>query len=308
MAKISVLDWLAHLDVHAAHALTLIEPTLSLFPCERNGIYHRIQARINLNTRRYASLHLAVRKDTKHMDLLTTDPRQVQSFFSDMTSVADASAHALAIDEFARFNRRIEALSMAAQVMEVSKDIRKVIPAWLDSLQDYGLKCRQPISDAFDRYIELSNELDDAMFNFNTAVGRVRFRAMRCTYTLDDNDPLGPSDPQIKVITSIDRSTGRRRYNRMQDFKGQLRKRRVVKSLTADLGHKPTESEIKAALKKQRNRKPNEWVTKDVIKACYLGRKSTDIFEAQAHLADVMEPWSELRLKLQALLGHKGGE
>ena len=133
-------------------------------------------------------------------------------------------------------------------------------------------------------------------------MGKVRYRSIRCTYTLDDVDPLGPSDPGFKVVSSINPITNNRRYNRMADFKRALKKKQISKELRLDFGRDPSKEEIDLTLKSFRPRRESDWITTKVIKACHLGRLSTDVFETQKNIVAVMQPWNALRSQLQALL------
>lgn len=301
-----ILDWVSRLDEHAAAAFIQIEPLVSRFPRKLPEGSYRLVFEIHTTTKRYGALGVSLRTDTMRTDLSKVGQTGVVKALSAHFSSAEAKTHALAYQSFDHFNARVASLRSFGIDLEPLTVGGPVLPRWFEALHAYGLKCRPVLDAAFDRFFELTRQLDEAMFEFNSTMGPVRYRSIRCTYALDDFDLLGPADPSLKVVTSINPHTRRRRYNQMVDFKKALKKKRIGQKLRRELGREPEREEIQEAVKALRPRQETDWITKDVIKACYLGRSINDVFEAQEKLVAVMQPWSALRTQLQALLPKKG--
>ncbi|MEX6780539.1 hypothetical protein [Pseudomonas aeruginosa] len=300
------LDWVNRLDEHAASAFIQIEPLVSLFPSKLPEGCYRLVFEIHTTPKRYGVLGVSLRTESMRADLSKVGPSGVAKVLAGHCSSAEAKNHALAFQEFEQFNSRVASLRAFGVDLEPLPVGGPVLPRWFEALHAYGLKCRPVLAAAFDRFLDLSRLLDEAMFEFNSTMGPVRYRSIRCTYTLDDFDLLGPASPSLKVVTSINPHTRRRRYNQMVDFKKALKKKRIGQKLRRDLGREPDKLEVQQAIKALRPRQETAWITKDVIKACYLGRSINDVFEAQEKLVAVMQSWTALRAQLQALLPKKG--
>lgn len=300
--KHQCLDWLSRLDVIAASEFTNLEPLTNQFPIKKGGETFRVVYDIHSTAKRYGALGVSIRSERMRTDLAKLSSVELANLLRPFFGAAEAKLHAQAYIRFQRFVDQISALRFLGIEIEPVDSTGSVLPRWFDAIQSYGQRCRGPLEAAFDDFIALSADLDDAIFTFNSTMGAVRYRSIRCVYTVDDFDLLGPSSPALKVVTSIDPSTRRRRYNLMVDFKKSLKKKRIGKELRQKLGRDPDKSEIAAAVSALRPRKETEWITKDVIKACYLGRSIKEVFEAQDQLKAVMQPWSILRAQLQALL------
>ena len=301
-----ILDWVNRLDEHAAAAFIQIEPLVSLFPRKRPDGNYRIVFEIHTTPKRYGVLGVSVRTETMRTDLSKVGLNGVSKVLAPHCSAAEAKQHAQAFQEFEQFNSRVASLRTFGVDLVPLPSGGPVLPRWFDALHAYGLQCSPVIAAAFERFIDLSQQLDEAMFEFNSTMGPVRYRSIRCTYTLDDFDLLGPSSPSLKVVTSINPHTRHRRYNQMVDFKKALKKKRIGQRLRRELGREPDKLEVQQAIKALRPRQETAWITKDVIKACYLGRSINDVFEAQEKLVAVMQSWTDLRAQLQALLPKKG--
>lgn len=302
MTRESTAQWAKNLDVEAAKVLAHLEPFFELFPCQVGADYTRVVTKFQKNSKRYGVMQLSLRIGSKSHDLMECSGKELTRLLQSVPDIGETEHHSAALKAFTNLNRRINGLTfLGVNFPEPEKGKRRLY-SWLQSLSEYGPACVEPLNQAFNSFIELSDDLDQAMFDFNVAVGRMRYRTLRCTYTLDDSDPLGPSNPSIKVVTSIHPVTGKRRYNYLTDFKEQLRKKRIKRELEKQLERAATKEELKASLLKQRDRRPHEWVTKEVIKACYLGGKSGEVFKAQSQLARVMADWNQQRSQLQALL------
>lgn len=299
-------DWVNRLDEHAASAFIQIEPLVSLFPRKLPEGTYRLVFEIHTTPKRYGALGVSLRTESMRADLSKVGQTGFVKILGAHCSSAEAKSHAVAFQAFENFNARVAALKSFGVELEPLPVRGPVLPRWFDALHAYGLKCRPVLAAAFDRFVDLSLQLDEAMFEFNSTMGPVRYRSIRCTYALDDFDLLGPADPSLKVVTSINPHTRRRRYNRMVDFKKALKKKRIGQKLRRELGREPGKQEIQEAISALRPRQETDWITKDVIKACYLGRSINDVFEAQENLVAVMQPWSALRAQLQALLPKKG--
>jgi hypothetical protein len=300
--KRQAIEWVARLDENAAAEFIRIEPMTTLFPCHKGKDTYRIVYDIHTTPKRYGSLGVALRTDRMRSDLAKMTGAELAKLLRPHTGMPAAKEHATAFSRFNRFNERVSALRFLGVGFATSIDSGPVLPRWFESLHAYGKRCRPELEAAFSEFTALSAALDEAMFDFNSSTGAVRYRSIRCSYTLDDFDLLGPSNPALKVVTSIDPATRRRRYNLMVDFKKALKKKRIGQQLRRQLGRDPDKSEVAMALQALRPRKESEWITREVIKACYLGRSINEVFEAQENLVAVMQPWSVLRNQLQALL------
>lgn len=297
-----IIDWVSRLDENAALAFIQIEPMISLFPRKKADSTYRIVYDIHTSPKRYGTLGIALRTESMRVDLSKASSADVAKALTPHCHAADAKSHAVAIQTFNKFNDRVAALRAFGVEFELGATSGPVLPRWFELLHEYGNKCRPALEVAFERFQALTADLDEAMFEFNATMGPVRYRSIRCTYSIDDFDLLGPSNPAIKVITSLNPATRHRRYNRIEDFKKALKKKRIGQKLRRELGRDPDKSEIQEALLALRPRAETEWITKDVIKACYLGRSINDVFEAQEKLVAAMQPWTVMRAQLQALL------
>lgn len=297
-----LLDWLSRLDESAASEFIHLEPMFNLFPIQKRAETFRLLLELHLSAKRYGTLGISLRTDSMRTDLAKLSASKLGGVLRPFCGSQISKEHAAAFQRLIRFNKRVAALRFLGVEFEVPSGGGPVLPRWFESLEAYGLKCRPLLEERLADFVLQSGSLDDAMFEFNSMMGKVRYRSIRCTYTLDDVDPLGPSDPALKVVTSINPATNSRRYNRMADFKKALKKKQIGKDLRRDLGRDPSKEEIEQALKALRPRRETDWITTKVIKACHLGRLSTDVFETQKNLVAVMQPWNELRSQLQALL------
>jgi hypothetical protein len=296
------LDWVGRLDVMAATVFTSVEPMTQLFPAYWDSEYCRICYDIHASTKRYGALGVSIKSNRMRTDLGSLSQTELVRLLGKFSTATDAKSHAAEFSRFNQFVKRVSALRfLEVEFLQASRT-GPVLPRWFDALQRYGHLCRPRLQDRFNTFLKMSADLDQAMFEFNAVMGRIRFRSIRCSYTIADHDLLGPSSPEMKVVTSIHPLTQHRRYNSMIDFKTDLRRKRVRKALTETLGRTPEKDEVKAAMLKARDKKPNSLITREVIKACCLGRHATQVFEAQENLVAVMQPWTDLREKLQALL------
>ncbi|MPQ69417.1 hypothetical protein [Pseudomonas sp. MWU12-2323] len=300
--KRQTLDWVSRLDVFAASEFIHIEPMTALFPSIKGKHSYRLVYDIHTTPKRYGTLGVSLRSETMRTDLSKLTVGELSRLLSPHCGALDAKDHATAFQRFKRFNDQVAALRfLGVDFLDPVKG-GALLPRWFEAIHAYGLKCRGAVEAAFDQFIELSAVMDEVIFEFNATMGAVRYRSIRCSYTVDDFDLLGPSNPALKVVTSIDPATRRRRYNLMADFKKSLKKKRMTQQLRRQLGRDPQKIEVAAALSALRPRKETDWITKDVIKACYLGRSINDVFQAQENLVAVMQRWTDLRAQLQALL------
>ncbi|WHS57406.1 MULTISPECIES: hypothetical protein [Pseudomonas] len=300
--KTQLLDWLQKLDEHAASVLVHLEPMMRGFPTLKEDVKYRLVYDIHSGEKRYGCLGIALRCDAMRTDLCKLNQQDLMKLLQPFFGSVDAKQHAVAFQKLNRLNDRIAGLKFLGAEFPQSLGRGAVLPRWFEGLSTYGLRCLPLIEDAFAEFEMLSDALDEAMFEFNSTMGAVRYRSIRCTYTLDDYDLLGPSNPALKVVTSINRATKHRRYNVMTDFKKSLKRKRIAQELKRQLGRDPEPSDVSNALNALRPRKESEWITKEVIKACYFGRSIKEIFSAQENLVAVMQPWNQIRTQLQALL------
>lgn len=300
--KSQLLDWAQKLDEHAASVLIHLEPMMGGFPCLKGDQKYRLVYDIHAGEKRYGCLGIALRSDAMRTDLCNLKQPDLTKSLQPFFGSVEAKQHALAFQRLNRLNDRIAGLKFLGAEFPNSLGRGAVLPRWFDGLSTYGTRCLPLIESAFTQFEILTEALDDAMFEFNSTMGAVRYRSIRCTYTLDDYDLLGPSDPALKVVTSINRATKHRRYNMMIDFKKALKRKRIAQELKRQLGRDPELLEVSHALNSLRPRKESEWITKEVIKACYFGRSIKEIFTAQENLVAVMQPWNQIRTQLQALL------
>lgn len=299
---LQLLEWVDRLDVHAASSFTAIEPLVDLFPTHCRSQYFRIGYDIHTSAKRYGALGVSIKSSSMRGDLSRMSPAEIAHLLKRFCAADEARAHTKTFSQFNRFLERVAALRFLDVDFVPLGQGGAVLPRWFESIEQYGKNCRPALEASVNRFLDLTSQLDQAMFDFNAAMGPVRFRAIRCSYTIDDFELLGPSNPEIKVVTYTHPLTKQRRYSSVRDFKADLRRRRVRKALTAALGRPPEPMELQAGLEKERNKKPGPYITKEVIKACYMGRHAKIILEAQDNLVAVMQPWAVLRAQLQALL------
>lgn len=299
---LETLDWVSRLDVHAASSFSHVEPMLKLFPAYHEAEYCRISFDIHTATSRYGALGLSLKSPRMRSDFSRLTPGELAKLLKNFCSPNEAKAHAESYRQFQRFVERVCALKfLGVEFVPLGRG-SPVVLRWFESIEQYGKKCRPILEQKFNLFLELTAQLDQAIFDFNAAMGAVRFRAIRCSYTVDEFDLLGPRDPEIKIVTYIHPVTKARRYNSIRDFKTDLRRRRYRKALTTSLGRPPEKQELQAAMAKERQKKPSPLITKEVVKACYMGRHAKAVFEAQENLVAAMQPWASLRAHLQALL------
>ncbi|AXA67730.1 hypothetical protein CE139_18525 [Pseudomonas oryzihabitans] len=300
--ELQLRDWLRLLKEHASKTIMDLEPLLYSFPQQKGEERLRLVYDIHVNKKRYGNLGIAMRSSSSRTDLCNAVPSELMRILhatQDSTKVKQVAA---ALKAFNRFNARVGALKGFGIGFPQPEERGPVVHRWLNALETYGEQCIPSLEKAFAEFDLLSSGLDDAMLAFNLTMGRIRYRAIRCTYTVDDFDPLGPSCPMLKVVVLINKATGQRRYNEMTDFKKALKRKRIAQELKHGLGRDPEKSEVEDALRALRPRKESEWITKEVIKACYFGRSINQIFEAQENLVAVMQPWTQARNQLRALL------
>lgn len=300
--ELQLKDWLRLLKDHATSIVIGLEPLLYSFPQQQGDERLRLVYDIHVTDKRYGTLGIALKSASSRTDLCNAGPGELMPILQSTVDSSKVKQIADAFKAFKRFNARVAALKGFGISFPQAEDKGPVLHRWLGALGTYGEQCIPGVAKAFDDYEALSQALDEAMFSFNATMGRIRYRAIRCTYKVDDFDPLGPSCPALKVVVHNNRATKHRRYNEMADFKKTLKRKRIAQELKRGLGRDPEKSEVDDALSALRPRKESEWITKEVIKACYFGRSMNQIFEAQENLVAVMQPWTRARNQLQALL------
>lgn len=294
--------WLKNLELECAGAVTRLAPLLSLFPQTIAGEYSRISFEIHSSNKRYGTLGIVIKTNSKRTDLGCLDRSGVKPALKAFCKERELRLIAPAVADFNELMNRVSGLRSICEEQFVRGEQGTVLTRWYEGIGAYGERCTQAVNEAFEIYEALSNDLEEAVFAFNHAAGRMRYRTVRCVFEVEDNDPLGPANPSFKVVTSINPRTRAIRYNHLVDFKNKLRSDRIKKALELSLDRAPTADEIKVALQRNGNRRPCKTLTTDVIKACHLGRRAKELYQAQDHLLAVMKDWSDLRSKLQALL------
>ncbi|MFL1449122.1 hypothetical protein ACI77O_12075 [Pseudomonas tritici] len=300
--QMQILDWVKRLGEIAASEFLNLEAVTTLFPRAVGIDTYRLVFDIHETPKRYGSLGISLRTERMRTDLFKSSGSELSKILKMHAGALDAMALSSAVIRFRRFNEQLASLRFLGVAFEQPVLKGAVLPRWIEAVRLYGERCHGPLSMAFDTFNQQTATLDEAMYDFNSTVGRIRYRAIRCSYTVDDDDLLGPADPALKVVASMPPVSKQFRYYPMADFKRVLKKQRIKQQMHKQLDRVPTKAEVLAALQALRPRKETDWITKDVIKACYLGRKINDIFEAQENLVAVMQPWVSMRTHLQALL------
>lgn len=300
--KLQLRDWLCTLEAHARFTLTGLDPLFCAFPQQHGEDRLRLVYDIHRRDKRYGNLGIAMRSTSMRTDLCRADPGNVLPLLKATIGDGQVRHVAAALKALNLFNGRVAALRTFGIDFPATEGDGTVVSRWLRALGIYGEMCVSRLEEAFVEFEALSEALDEAMFNFNATMGKIRYRAIRCTYKIDDFDPLGPAKPRLVVVVSNNRVTQKRRYNEIVDFKKALKHKRIAQGLKRELGRDPEKSEVQDAVRAIRARSESEWITRVVIEACYFGRSMTQIYEAQENLVAVMQPWTHARKQLQALL------
>lgn len=301
-SKQLLIDWLCKLKAHGHLHLSALEPLFNAFPQQAGDDRLRLVYDIHRRDKRYGNLGIAMRSASMRTDLCRAEPDDLLPILKATVDARKVKQVAAALKALNLFNDRVAALRNFGIAFPSTEGDGTVIYRWLCALGTYGEMCVSRLEKAFDEFEALSDALDEAMFNFNTAMGNIRYRAIRCTYRIDDFDPLGPAKPSLVVVVSNNRLTQKRQYNEMVDFKKALKHKRIANGLKRELGRDPEKYEVQDAVRALRTRKETEWITREVIEACYFGRRKKQIFEAQENLVAIMQPWTYARNQLQALL------
>tara|TARA_R110002124_G_scaffold128157_23_gene288801 strand:- start:28962 stop:29963 length:1002 start_codon:yes stop_codon:yes gene_type:complete len=302
----SVVSWCYTLDTAAAEKLIVIESMMNAFPNRKGDTYTRIVYDIHQSEKRYGTLGMSLKSSSFRTDLHSLSQHELAALLGNYFTKKAARQHAEDYQQFSLLMDRIAALRfLGIDFGPVSKE-GPVVARWFEAVRAYGEKCAHKVDEEFKSYWDLCLKLDDAMLNFNATAGKIRYRMVKCSYTLNPEDPLGPSDPAIKVVSSINRKTKWIRYNKISHFKSNLVRVRVRKQLDLELGRPATKNELDEVMAKRRPKSNSPWLTKEVIRACHLGRRSKDLLEAQKTLITVMQSWQIQRANLQALLSQKG--
>lgn len=228
--KQDIVSWVSQLDVFAASEFLKIEPLTGLFPCSKGGRSYRVILKIHTTPKRYGVLGVSLRADTLRTDLLKLTTGEVIGTLRQPLGLETAKIQAANFEHFRKFNERLAGLTSFGEEFSVPTKDGPSLPRWLKALEAYGQKCMGPVEAAFDEYIQITEALSEAMFDFNAAMGPVRYRSIRFTFSADEFDLLGPSKPSMKVVTSLHPLTGRRRYNEMCGFKKVLKGRKWASS------------------------------------------------------------------------------
>lgn len=296
-----IVAWAEHLDEVAAAEVMLIEPHTSIFPLHAHDSSTRLAYEVLRTPKRYGMLSLSLRSEAMRCDLGKLSEQELEKTISRSLGRSKSKGLARALVRFQSFNDRVAALRFLGVDIKYPVQSGAVLPRWIDTMGQYGRECAPRLNDAFEEFFELSAVLNDTMFDFNTLMRPVRYRSIKCTFDVDEFDPLGPSNPQFKVVTSIT-PDGRRRYNTMEDFKKLLKKKRMVRTLSKRTGGEVDNDAVLTALRALKPRSETPWITNHVIKACYAGRGSKEILATQEEVVAAMQPWAALRSHLQALL------
>lgn len=188
--KQSIVCWVSQLDVFAAQEFIKIEPTTDLFPRSRGERSYRLVLNIHLTPKRYGVLGISLRTDTMRIDLSKLTTGELIDALRQPLGFEGARIQASNFVHFRRFNERVAGLKSLGEEFSIFGTKGAILPRWFEALHAYGQKSMVPVERAFDDFIEMTKALDEAMFDFNAAMGAVRYRSIRCTYSVDDFDCL----------------------------------------------------------------------------------------------------------------------
>lgn len=229
------LEWVSALGSLAESEFINIEPMRELFPHSKGRDTFRLVYDIHQTAKRYGTLGVSLRTDRMRIDLMKVSSAELSKLLKPHCNAQDVKAHVQSFMRFRRFNEQVAALGFLGIKFEQPVAKGSVLPRWFSALGVYGHKCRSALEAVFEEFSTQSALLDEAMFEFNGTMGPARYRSIRCSYTVDEYDLLGPSDPALKVVVNIHPVTKQRRYNLMADFKKALKKKRFAQQLRRKL-------------------------------------------------------------------------
>ena len=161
-----------------------------------------------------------------------------------------------------------------------------------------------------DQFLGLDHEVNEIGFAFNLERQPIRWRSIVCRPSISKSDPMGPSLPGFRVVTSQHRSHQSNALKRqtvtVADYKRRLAKRMLEKALTKDLGRPATPNEVDQARGQMREREFTPWITQELLSHCRLGRHSASIIRRQKALKRLSVDWIRLRERLAALIEKRG--
>lgn len=307
---LQLIDDTANLQSRAEEAATDLKSAIELFPVVGQGIRHIISLRSKECPRVPGNIYLAIRSRVDGIDsswsLTGSDSLETSLRLQGVLGregaeqVIDALKKVQVVtDEM----KRLAILSVAFP-KEIKVTGESSLSSWVNGVGTYGSLCAVEVARLVTRFELIDGELNDHVFEFNAKRQPVRYRSIICRPDLNEDDPLGPTEPRFRVVSYISKRTGKRTSVAVKEYKAKLRKAQAIHDLTRTLGADLSADAIKKAVNDRVKRACSPWITTKLISHCYLGKHSALIMDKQKLIAGAMEQWLSLRQLFQHLL-HK---
>ena len=207
------------------------------------------------------------------------------------------------LDEYGRLKDRIEReMKDASYDFQFKVDrARHPVEQWTNSVGTFWEELVSITKQNIERYLALDDQANEIAFEFNFDRQPIRYRTIVMRPQVRTTDRMGPGFPQFRVVTNIDRKTGKRQTKAIQDYKRDLILKAVARELTRTLGREPERAEVVAERAKARKRACSIWITEELLAHCKLGKHTTKINRLQKRLEDIHAEWCALREKLGTL-------
>ncbi|SED38415.1 hypothetical protein SAMN05216178_7027 [Pseudomonas saponiphila] len=207
------------------------------------------------------------------------------------------------LDEYDRIKARVvREIKSSSHDFKFKVDRTKhPVEQWANSVGPFWEALVSSTKQNIDRYLELDDQANEIAFEFNFDRQPIRWRTIVLRPEVKVSDPMGPSFPHFRVVTNIDRKTGKRQTKAIEDYKRDLILKAVARELKAALGRAPERAEVLAERAKARKRACSMWITEELLAHCKLGKHTTKINRLQKRLQDIHPEWSELRERLTRL-------
>ncbi len=173
---------------------------------------------------------------------------------------------------------------------------------WMNSLDAIWTAQNEDLKQTIDRFMGIDAELSELAFEFNFARQPIRYRSIICRPDIDLKDPLGPGCVHFRVVSNINRESGKRQTRDVPAYKAELVLKKIGWGLKRTTGVEPSRAEIKAERSKMRTRAFSPWITDDLLAHCHLGKHRRKILQHQEMMAALMTEWAEIRARLKSLL------
>jgi hypothetical protein len=305
-----LIDDTANLRSRAEEAVASLLSVIELFPVVEQSSRHTITLRSKERTGAPGNIYLALRTIEGGRDsswsLTGSVSIQTSRLLHGILGLEGAEQMIDALKKVQVVTDEMKRLAILSVAFpkEIKVTGASSLSSWVEGVGTYGSLCAVEVARLVSRFEMIDGELNDHVFEFNAKRQPVRYRSIICRPDLNEDDPLGPSEPRFRVVSYISKRTGKRNSVSVKEYKAKIAKQQAIHDFTRTLGAELSADAIKKAVNGRVKRACSPWITTKLISHCYLGKHTALIMDKQKLIAGAMEQWLSLRQLFQHLL-HK---